>query len=151
MDRVFRVAVNSHWRPRLVHFYRWIGGWIVMDRDGSCVQGCSKFLLAPTPCAFPPMDRRWIGMDRDGSCVQGCRSTPALLILSGGRDQNVKTKARRSTGRSNVKRKPAPVCLRLVQVPLDIWTSPKITSACMARLESVARAPPQRPEPPLKF
>ena len=61
---------------------------------------------------------------------------------------HVKNKARYSTGRSNVKRKPAPVCFRLVQVPLNIWTSPKIASACMARLESVARAPPQRPEPP---
>ena len=59
-----RVFANSYWRPRLVHFHRWIGGWIVMDRDGSCVQGCRKFPLAPTTCAFLAMDRR---MDRDGS------------------------------------------------------------------------------------
>ena len=35
LDRVVRAAEKSHGRPRLVHFYRWIGGWIVMDRDGS--------------------------------------------------------------------------------------------------------------------
>ena len=35
-----------------------------MDRDGSCVQGCCKFPLAPTTCAFLAMDRR---MDRNGS------------------------------------------------------------------------------------
>ena len=35
-----------------------------MDRDGLCVQGCSKFPLAPMTCAFLAMDRR---MDRDGS------------------------------------------------------------------------------------
>ena len=31
MDRAFRVAVNSHWRPRLVHFEM----DREMDRDGS--------------------------------------------------------------------------------------------------------------------
>jgi hypothetical protein len=36
------VHTHSHSYPRLVHFHGWIGGWIVMDRDGSC---CSRAFI----------------------------------------------------------------------------------------------------------
>jgi hypothetical protein len=95
MDPVDHAAEKSHGRPRLVRFYRWVGGWIGMDR---LEVRSYAFALPPTICTHSRMDRRmdcavraaekshgrsllvhfnrWIGgcivMDRDGSYFSCC-------------------------------------------------------------------------------
>ena len=76
MDRALRVAVNLHWRQRLVHFYRWIGGWIAMDRDGSRVQDHTLKAKMGFEICFKPRTR----LPRALYSARGKSGTPPAQI-----------------------------------------------------------------------